>query len=64
VQVTDDGVGGADPHGRGLAERLAGHGGRLHVAGGERGGTIVLAEIPLDQIRQAAAASQQVEAAD
>lgn len=50
VQVADDGVGGADPAGRGLrglAERLAEHGGRLHVLGGERGGTTVVAEIPL-----------------
>jgi signal transduction histidine kinase len=50
VQVTDDGVGGADPAGhglRGLAQRLAEHGGRLEVLGGERGGTVVVAEIPL-----------------
>jgi len=66
VQVTDDGVGGADPDGRGLrglAERLAEHGGRLRVFGGERGGTIVVAEIPLNHSQQAAAASRQVETA-
>ncbi len=66
VQVTDDGVGGADPDGsglRGLAERLAEHGGRLRVFGGERGGTIVVAEIPLNHRKQAAAASRQVETA-
>jgi hypothetical protein len=66
VQVTDDGVGGADPDGRGLrglAQRLAEHGGRLQVLGGERGGTKVVAEIPLDRVRQAAVASRQVEAA-
>jgi signal transduction histidine kinase len=57
VQVADDGVGGADPAGRGLrglAERLAEHGGRLHVLGGERGGTIVVAEIPLNDSQHAA----------
>jgi signal transduction histidine kinase len=50
VQVTDDGVGGADPGGsglRGLSERLAEHGGRLQVLGPERGGTTVRADIPL-----------------
>ena len=57
VQVADDGVGGADPAGRGLrglAERLAEHGGRLHVLGGERGGTIVVAEILLNDSQHAA----------
>jgi signal transduction histidine kinase len=66
VQVTDDGVGGADPDGRGLrglARRLAERGGRLQVLGGERGGTRVVAEIPLDHGRQAAVASRQVGAA-
>jgi signal transduction histidine kinase len=51
VHVADDGVGGADPDGpglRGLAERLAAHGGRLHVVGELRGGTRVVAEIPVD----------------
>jgi signal transduction histidine kinase len=64
VQVTDDGVGGADPHGRGLrglAERLAGHGGQLYVSSGEHGGTIVVAEIPLHPSRQAVVASEQFE---
>jgi signal transduction histidine kinase len=57
VQVADDGVGGADTAGRGLrglAERLAERGGRLHVLGGERGGTIVVAEIPLNDSQPAA----------
>lgn len=57
VQVADDGVGGADPDGRGvrgLAERLAEHGGRLHLLGGERGGTVVVAEIPLTKAAMAA----------
>jgi len=51
VEVTDDGVGGADPAGRGLrglAERLAGPGGRLQVLEREGGGTIVVADFPLD----------------
>jgi signal transduction histidine kinase len=50
VRVEDDGVGGADPAGRGLrglAGRLAEHGGRLQVRGREHGGTVVTAEIPL-----------------
>ncbi len=55
VQVADDGMGGADPDGRGLSERLAQQGGRLHVFGEERGGTVVVAEIPLDDVQQAAA---------
>jgi hypothetical protein len=36
--------------------------GRLHVLGGERGGTIVVAEIPLHYSRQAAVAARQIEA--
>jgi signal transduction histidine kinase len=66
VRVTDDGVGGADPGGRGLrglSERLAEHGGRLQVLGRERGGTIVVAEIPLNESQPAASALRQVEAA-
>jgi signal transduction histidine kinase len=66
VQVTDDGVGGADPHGRGLrglAERLAGQGGQLHVSSAEHGGTVVVAEIPLHPNRQAAVAPEQLETA-
>jgi signal transduction histidine kinase len=50
LQVTDDGVGGADPDGRGLgglADRLAAQGGRLIVLGNEPSGTVVTAEIPL-----------------
>jgi signal transduction histidine kinase len=50
IEVTDDGVGGADPEGhglRGLRERLAAHGARLHVAGAAPAGTSVAAEIPL-----------------
>ena len=51
VEVSDDGVGGADPAGRGLrglAERLAGHGADLNVLAGDRGGTRVIADIPLN----------------
>lgn len=50
VRVTDDGVGGADPGGRGLrglSKRLAECGGRLQVLGEERGGTSVVADLPL-----------------
>jgi signal transduction histidine kinase len=67
VQVTDDGVGGADPDGRGLrglAERLADHGGRLRLLSAELGGTIVTADIPLDHIRHATLPPRQMEAAD
>lgn len=49
VEVTDDGVGGADPDGtglRGLATRVAEHGGRLEVTPGRRSGTTVRAVIP------------------
>jgi hypothetical protein len=66
VRVTDDGVGGADPGGRGLrglSERLAEHGGRLQVLSEERGGTTVVAEFPLDAGQRAAGALRQVEAA-
>jgi len=64
IQVTDDGVGGADPGGRGLrglSERVAEHGGQLHVLGQQRGGTIVVAEIPLNNSQQAAVAPWPVE---
>jgi hypothetical protein len=50
LEVTDDGVGGADPGGRGLrglGERVAACGGALHVLGEAPGGTRVVAEIPL-----------------
>lgn len=50
IQVADDGVGGADPDGRGLrslADRLAALGGRLQVLGDMRGGTRVIADLPL-----------------
>lgn len=48
--VTDDGVGGADPGGsglRGLADRLAAHGGRLRVVSPPGAGTTVTAEVPI-----------------
>jgi signal transduction histidine kinase len=51
VAVADDGVGGADPDGhglRGLRERLAGHGARLHVLGVPLGGTRIVADFPLE----------------
>jgi signal transduction histidine kinase len=49
IQVSDDGVGGADPGGpglRGLADRVAAHGGRLRVESERDGGTRVMAELP------------------
>jgi signal transduction histidine kinase len=64
VQVTDDGVGGADPGGRGLrglSERLAERGGRLRVLGPQRGGTIVVIEIPLNNSQNAAVAPPQAQ---
>jgi signal transduction histidine kinase len=49
VEVSDDGVGGADPDGpglRGLADRLAAHGGALRVVNEPAGGTRVEAGLP------------------
>jgi signal transduction histidine kinase len=50
VQVTDDGVGGADPAGgsglRGLADRLAAFDGRLEVESPRGVGTTIRAQIP------------------
>jgi signal transduction histidine kinase len=49
VEVSDDGVGGADPHGpglRGLADRVAAHGGLLRVDSVRAAGTRVIAELP------------------
>ena len=51
VEVADDGVGGANRDGHGLAglrERLAGHGGDLRVLTDIAVGTRVITEIPLD----------------
>jgi signal transduction histidine kinase len=50
VQVRDDGVGGADPHGRGLlgmADRVAAVGGRLMVESSAGDGSLVVAMLPL-----------------
>jgi signal transduction histidine kinase len=51
VQVTDDGIGGADPAGgtglRGLADRVEALDGRLQVRPQPGGGTRVRAEIPV-----------------
>lgn len=49
VEVSDDGVGGADPGGPGLrvlADRVAAYGGRLRVESRRGGGTRVLADVP------------------
>jgi signal transduction histidine kinase len=52
VEVSDDGIGGADPSGgsglRGLEDRVSAMGGTLRVESPPGGGTRVLAEIPLD----------------
>ena len=53
VEVSDDGVGGADPGSgsglRGLADRVEALDGRLRVGTAPGGGTCVCAEIPVDQ---------------
>ena len=52
VRVADDGVGGADPSAgsglRGLADRVAVLDGRLEIESPLAGGTLVVAEIPLE----------------
>ena len=50
VTVSDQGPGGADPHGsglRGLADRVAALGGHLHVASDQPRGTVVHARLPV-----------------
>jgi signal transduction histidine kinase len=50
IEVADDGRGGADPQGYGLlgiADRVAALGGKLNLATGERGGTVLVARLPL-----------------
>ena len=52
VDVTDDGVGGAQPEGgglRGLADRVDALGGRLRIDSPSGGGTRVSATLPLEQ---------------
>ena len=53
VEVSDDGVGGADPGGgsglRGLTDRVEALGGRLRVSSEQGSGTTVRAELPLQQ---------------
>jgi signal transduction histidine kinase len=49
VMISDDGIGGADPHGaglRGLADRVAGVDGRLTVESPSGGPTIIAAVLP------------------
>jgi signal transduction histidine kinase len=57
IEITDDGVGGADPAAgsglRGLADRVEALGGRFQVRDGPTGGTQVIAELP---VREQAAA--------
>jgi len=50
IEVADDGRGGADPQGYGLlgiADRVAALGGKLDIESGERGGTVLIARLPL-----------------
>jgi signal transduction histidine kinase len=50
VEVRDDGVGGADPHGHGLlgvADRVDALGGTLRIESAEGGGTVLSARLPL-----------------
>ena len=50
VEIRDDGIGGADPDGRGLVglrDRATALGGRLDVDSTARGGTLVAATLPL-----------------
>jgi glucose-6-phosphate-specific signal transduction histidine kinase len=50
LEVRDDGIGGADPHGHGLlgiADRAAALGGHLEVAPAPGGGTPLKADLPL-----------------
>jgi signal transduction histidine kinase len=47
--ITDDGIGGADPHGAGLsglADRVSGVDGRFTVESPEGGPTIIAVELP------------------
>jgi signal transduction histidine kinase len=49
IRVTDNGPGGADPHGEGLrhlADRVQAHGGWFRVDSPARGGTTFIAELP------------------
>jgi GAF domain-containing protein len=51
VEVRDDGLGGAEPHGHGLlgiADRAGALGGRLRVVSPQGRGTVVTAELPLE----------------
>jgi signal transduction histidine kinase len=51
IEITDDGVGGADPAAGsglcGLADRVEALGGRFQVRDGPTGGTQVIAELPV-----------------
>jgi PAS domain S-box-containing protein len=50
IEVRDDGAGGADSEGLGLvgiADRVDALGGELRIENGDRGGTVVLARVPL-----------------
>jgi signal transduction histidine kinase len=51
IDVRDDGIGGADPDGRGLLglnDRVTALGGRLDVESPPGGGTLLTATLPID----------------
>jgi signal transduction histidine kinase len=51
IEITDDGIGGADSRGsglRGLADRVEAHGGRFRVESREGEGTRVIGELPCE----------------
>jgi signal transduction histidine kinase len=53
IEVRDDGVGGADPNGRGLVgieDRITAFGGRLRVESPAGGGTLVSATLPVSAV--------------
>ena len=50
LEVRDDGIGGADPHGHGLVglgDRVTALGGRLEIESPPGGGTLLVARLPL-----------------
>jgi PAS domain S-box-containing protein len=53
LQVRDDGIGGADPHGQGLlgvADRVAALGGHVHIESPSGAGTGLAADLPLPEL--------------
>jgi PAS domain S-box-containing protein len=53
LEVRDDGIGGADPHGQGIlgiADRVDALGGTLSIESSEQGGTVLSARLPLSTL--------------